>query len=204
MPTSPAPDTTPAPDLPPVDDVLAAVGPRLKQLRAAGDLTLAELSAATGISTSTLSRLESGQRGASLELLLPIARAHGVALDALVAGPSVPDPRVQEAPLRRHGALYQPLTRRPGGLQAYKITLPAGSRERPTPQRHEGYEWLFVLAGRARLVMAHHDVVLATGEAAEFDTQLPHWFGNADDDAVELLSLFGPQGERVHLRTGQR
>jgi quercetin dioxygenase-like cupin family protein len=65
---------------------------------------------------------------------------------------------------------------------------------------HEGYEWLYVLNGRLRLVLGDHDVVLTPGEAAEFDTRTPHWFGAADGKAVEFLSLFGKQGERAHLR----
>jgi hypothetical protein len=29
---------------------------------------------------------------------------------------------------------------------------------------------------------------------------VPHWFGGADGDPVEFLSLFGQQGERAHVR----
>jgi quercetin dioxygenase-like cupin family protein len=92
------------------------------------------------------------------------------------------------------------LTRRPGGIQAYKLVIPAGSRRRePDPQTHEGYEWLYVLNGRLRLVLGEHDLVLSPGEAAEFDTRVPHWFGAAGAEPVEFLSLFGRQGERAHL-----
>ena len=66
---------------------------------------------------------------------------------------------------------------------------------------HEGYEWLYVLNGRLRLVLGEHDLVLHAGEAAEFDTRTPHWFDRAGPDAVELLSLFSAQGERIHVRT---
>ena len=67
-------------------------------------------------------------------------------------------------------------------------------------QVHDGYEWLYVLNGRLRLVIGQHDLVLSPGEAAEFDTRTPHWFGAADDEPVEFLSLFSKQGERAHLR----
>ncbi|HEX3567650.1 MAG TPA: cupin domain-containing protein, partial [Acidimicrobiales bacterium] len=70
----------------------------------------------------------------------------------------------------------------------------------PDPQTHEGYEWLYVLQGRLRLVLGEHDLVLTAGEAAEFDTRVPHWFANAGSEPVEFLSLFGPQGERMHVR----
>lgn len=70
----------------------------------------------------------------------------------------------------------------------------------PTPQTHGGYEWVYVLNGRLRLVVGDRDLVLPPGEAAEFDTALPHWLGSADGKAVETLVLFGPQGERAHVR----
>lgn len=184
-----------------LDQALGAVGPRLRALRRQRETTLASLSAATGISVSTLSRLESGDRRPTLELLLPLARAHGVTLDELVGAPPTGDPRIHLRPVTRHGMTMLPLTRRPGGIQAYKLVVPAGSRRRePEPQTHEGYEWLYVLNGRLRLVLAEHDLVLSPGEAAEFDTRVPHWFGAADADAVEFLSLFGKHGERAHLR----
>ncbi|MFF7974957.1 cupin domain-containing protein [Streptomyces sp. NPDC007905] len=181
------------------DGVLAGVGPRLRRIRKEREVTLAALSEATGISVSTLSRLESGLRRPSLELLLPIARAHRVPLDELVGAPPVGDPRVRAKPLERHGRTFWPLTRRPGGLQAFKV-LERGRGQEPEPRSHEGYEWLYVLSGRLRLVLGEHDVVLSAGEAAEFDTRVPHWFGSTGEGPVEFLSLFGPQGERMHVR----
>ncbi|MHB9863308.1 helix-turn-helix domain-containing protein [Streptomyces sp. YIM S03343] len=181
------------------EDVLADVGPRLRRIRKEREVTLAALSEATGISVSTLSRLESGLRRPSLELLLPIAQAHQVPLDELVGAPPVGDPRVRAKPVVRHGRTYVPLTRQPGGLQAFKILVPRGQTD-PDPRAHEGYEWLYVLAGRLRLVLGEHDVVLMPGEAAEFDTRVPHWFGSTGEGPVEFLSLFGPQGERMHVR----
>nr|WP_233512550.1 helix-turn-helix transcriptional regulator [Micromonospora deserti] len=189
-------DETPA-----LAGVLAAVGPRLRALREQRGSTLAQLSRATGISVSTLSRLESGQRRPTLELLLPLARAHQVPLDELVDAPPTGDPRVHPRPVRRHGVTYLPLTRRPGGLRAYKQIIPGRwPGGEPDPQTHEGHEWLYVLSGRLRLVLGEHDLILTPGEVAEFDTHVPHWFGNPGDEPVELLILFGPQGERLHVR----
>jgi transcriptional regulator with XRE-family HTH domain len=186
-------------------ETLAMVGPRLSALRHQRGLTLTDLSAETGVSVSTLSRLESGERRATLELLLPLAKAYGVTLDDLVDAPPTGDPRVHLRPVTRGGMTMVPLTRRAGGIQAYKLVLPAGSGRRPPePKTHEGYEWLYVLNGRLRVVLGEHDLVLAPGEAAEFDTRTPHWFGAADDEPVEFLSLFGKQGERAHLRARPR
>jgi transcriptional regulator with XRE-family HTH domain len=188
-------------DAPDLDDVLQAVGPRLRALRRRRGVTLAQLSETTGISVSTLSRLESGRRRPTLELLLPLARAHQVQLDELVDAPPTGDPRVHPRPVNRDGSTYIPLTRRPGGLQAYKQIIPA---HWPTPEPelrvHEGYDWFYVLSGRLRLRLGEHDLVLSAGEAAEFDTHVPHAFSNPFSEPVEVLSLFGPQGERLHAR----
>lgn len=187
------------------DDVLAAVGPRLRELRRRRGATLTALSETTGIPVSTLSRLESGHRKPGLELLLPLARAYQMPLDELVGAPSDADPRVFPRPFTRNGMTVVPLTRKPGGLQAFKQILPAGPTDRePDPRSHEGYHWLYVLNGRLRLVLGDQDFVLTAGEVAEFDTHLPHWFGNADTRPVEFLSILGPQGERVHIKARYR
>ncbi|WP_030612216.1 helix-turn-helix domain-containing protein [Streptomyces sclerotialus] len=182
--------------------VLTAVGPRLRALRRKRGTTLTALSERTGISLSTLSRLESGQRKPTLELLLPLAKAYGVQLDELVGAPSTGDPRIHPRPVVRNGEVHVPLTGRLGGLRAYKRILPAGrpGAARPEQRVHEGYGWLYVLSGRLRLALAEHDLVLVAGEAAEFDTRTPHGFENAGAEPVEFLHLFGPQGERVHTR----
>ncbi len=185
--------------------VLEAVGPRLRALRQERGATLAQLSASTGISVSTLSRLESGQRRPTLELLLPLARAHQVPLDELVDAPPTGDPRLHPRPVTRHGMTFLPLTRRPGGVQAYKVVYPPRWPDgEPDLRTHEGHEWLYVLNGRLRLLLGEHDLVLRPGEVVEFDTRVPHWFGNPHDQPAEALALFGRQGERMHVRAAPR
>ena len=185
-----------------LDDVLAGVGPRMRALRTQRGATLAQLAAQTGISVSTLSRLESGDRRPSLELLLPLARVHDVPLDELVGAPPTGDPRVHLRPRGSHdGTTVVPLTRRPGGIQAFKMVYPPRTPPgAPQLKVHEGYDWLYVLAGRMRVLLGEHDVVLGPGEVAEFDTRTPHWIGNPFDEPAEVLGLFGPQGERLHVR----
>jgi len=181
-------------------DVLAGVGPRLRALRRARGVTLAGLAAETSLTTSTLSRLENGKLRPTLEQLLPLARAHGVPLDDLVAAPPTGDPRIHLRPIRRSGLTIVPLTRRAGGVQAYKVIYPPAGRS-PTMklQTHDGYEWFYVLNGRVRFVLGDQEFQLDPGEAAEFDTRTPHWIGSADVQPAETLTLFGAQGERAHL-----
>jgi transcriptional regulator with XRE-family HTH domain len=183
------------------DDVLENVGPRLRALRAERGSTLGEIAETTGISVSTLSRLESGGRRPTLELLLPLARVYGVALDDLVDTPAPADPRAHGRPIQNDGTTLIPLSRQTGGPQAYKMSFPPRWRVGDTEQKvHDGYEWLYVLSGRIRLLLGPRDFVLGPGEVVEFDTRVPHSLSNPFPEPAEGLVLFGPQGERMHVR----
>ncbi len=185
-------------DPPAIGDVLAGVGPRLRRLRDQRGVTLTDLAARTGISKSTLSRLESGQRKASLELLLPLAATYGLPLDELVGAPRVGDPRIRTKPRTRNGRLVYPLTNQTSGLAVWKVVIPP-ERDRKL-RTHAGYEWLYVLAGEMRLILGEHDITMQPGEVAEFDTRLPHWFGPTGDEPVEILSVHGSHGQRMQVR----
>ncbi|MER6395336.1 helix-turn-helix transcriptional regulator [Kitasatospora sp. NPDC001603] len=183
-----------------VDEILAGIGPRLRALRRDRGLTLEALAETTGISVSTLSRLESGKRRPTLELLIPLARTHRVALDQLVAAPATGDPRLHLKPQHRErGNVLVPLTQYPGRVQVFKQVL---AHREPKLVTHAGYEWLYVLAGGLRLILGEREFTLRPGEVAEFDTGEPHWFGPVDANAVEILHLFGPHGDQAVVRTG--
>jgi quercetin dioxygenase-like cupin family protein len=112
---------------------------------------------------------------------------------------------VHQSPFEHEGVTMVPLTRQSGGLQAYKQVYPprsrTGDRTGGMEQKtHDGYEWLYVLSGRLRLLLGARDFVLSAGEVVEFDTRVPHAFGNPFPEPAEVLTLFGPQGERMHVR----
>jgi len=184
-----------------VDDVLDELGERLRRRRREQAMTLADLAAATGVSESLLSRLETGRRRATVDVLLHLARVYRVTLDDLVGAPATADPRLHPRPSQRFGMTWLPLTGRPGGIQAYKLIMPAGyGGQEPEQRAHEGYEWMYVLSGRVRLLLGNNDLELRAGEVAEFDTRTPHAFTNPTTTPTDVLMLIGPQGQRAHVR----
>jgi len=182
----------------PVDE---RVRRRLRALRVERGLTLQQVADAASLDVSTLSRLEAGKRRLALDHLPRLADALGVSADELLRAPVHQDPRVRRRPRTRWGITFWPLTRHgpASGLHAYKIRIHPDRTVPPDPLPvHAGQEWIYVLSGDMRLLLGEQDLRVAPGEAVEFSTWTPHWFG-AIDGAVEALAIFGPRGERVHL-----
>lgn len=174
---------------------------RLRELRAERGLTLQHVAERASIDVSTLSRLESGKRRLALDHLPRLAAALGVGTDDLLGVATIPDPRIHAEPITRdHLTMWQLRRGGPGaGPHAYKIRIHADRNEPPDPLPvHDGHDWLYVLTGQMRLVVGERDLTVGPGEAVEFSTRTPHWFG-AVDGPVELLALLGPHGERAHL-----
>ncbi|HKP44211.1 XRE family transcriptional regulator [Mycobacterium sp.] len=185
------------------EDVDARVRQRLRQLRMERGLTLEDVASRSNIDVSTLSRLESGKRRLALDHLPRLSAALSVSTDELLRAPEAEDPRVRSGPHTHKGVTYWPLTRHgpAGGLHAFKIRVSA-RRRIPPPELpvHEGQDWIYVLSGRLRLILGERDFTIKPGEAVEFSTWTPHWFG-AVDGPVEAITLFGAHGERLHLQS---
>ncbi len=177
-------------------DVLDQLGPRLRIARQARGWTLEDLAGRASMSASTLSRLESGKRQASLELLVPLTRELGIRIDDLLSH-EVPDPRVRRPVIRRDGLVIAPLAPEGSSIGTYKITYPPRTRA-PEPRVHDGYEWLYVLSGRLRLALGERELVLTRGEAAEFDTRVPHSMSAVGSRPAQVISIFNQEGVRMH------
>ena len=183
------------------ESIDARVRRRLRELRTERGLTLQQVSDRANIDVSMLSRLESGKRRLALDHIPSLATALGVSADDLLGGAQPPDPRVRSNPVTHNGLTMWPLTSRgpAGGLRTFKIRISARRRKPPDTLRvHEGHDWMYVLDGQMRLVLGDQDLVIEPGEAVEFSTLTPHWFG-AIGGPVDLIAVFGPHGERAHL-----
>ncbi len=184
------------------DDIEARVRRRLRELRTQRGMTLEDVARAADIDISTLSRLESGKRRFALDHLPRLAAALAISTDELMRVPEAEDPRVRGASHSRDGITYWPLTRGgpAGGLHTFKIRVSARRRTPPAELPvHDGQEWLYVLSGNLRLLLGDRDFTIKPGEAVEFSTWTPHWFGTVDGP-VEAIAIFGPHGERLHIR----
>lgn len=184
------------------DDIEARVRRRLRELRTQRGMTLEDVARAADIDISTLSRLESGKRRFALDHLPRLAAALSISTDELMRAPEAEDPRVRGASHSRDGVTYWPLTRGgpAGGLHTFKIRV--STRRRTPPAElpvHDGQEWLYVLSGNLRLLLGDRDFTIKPGEAVEFSTWTPHWFGTVDGP-VEAIAIFGPHGEKLHIR----
>ena len=169
----------------------------LGRARSATGLSLAEVAKRTGISASTLSRLESGERRVTIDFLERIAGALGTTAAAVLADAAredrllVPTPTVKLA-----GGLTGIVLRvEDDGRSLLRVHVPVRKSMNNTAV-HPGAEWLHVLRGRLRLRVGDREVALDPGQTAQFDTSLPHAFGGIARPA-DILSRFEPGAHRA-------
>lgn len=180
---------------------LKQIGMRLRAERHKKAWTLEDLASRAQMSVSTLSRLESGKRQASLELLVPLTQQLGIRIDDLITQ-ETPDPRVRREVIKRDGLTIVPLAPEGAPVHTYKITFPPLKDDQEL-KVHDGYEWLYVISGKLRLILGDQDLVLSRGEAAEFDTTIPHAMGAAEAKEAQVISIFNDTGVRLHTHVPQ-
>jgi transcriptional regulator with XRE-family HTH domain len=183
-------------------DIDALVRARLRAIRTSAGWSLDEIARRSHLSASTVSRIETGRRTISLDVLVPLARALTVELDDLLDTPTTDDVVIRPEPAVRDGATLWSLSRPASPVAAVKLRLEPGSRL-PEQRVHPGQDWLFVLEGRIVLLLGDRRIVVEAGEAAEFATMTPHAVAAVDGPA-EVLMLFDRDGRGVHLATSGR
>ncbi len=181
-------------------DIDRLVRERLRSLRTTLGLSLDEIAARTNLSPSTISRVETGKRTISLDVLLPLAAALQVDLDSLLEVQGDDDVVIRPTPSRSGKRTTWMLSRATGSTIAVKMRIEPTLRV-PDQRVHPGHDWLFVLEGRVRLLLGDREIVVETGEAAEFGTMTPHAF-TAQDGPAELLMIFDRDGQHAHVHRG--
>jgi transcriptional regulator with XRE-family HTH domain len=179
------------------NEIERAVRTRLRSLRNTLGLSLDELAARAQLSPSTISRVETGKRTISLDVLLPLASALQVDLDALLDVRSSDDVVIRPTPNKSGKRTTWTLSRPTGSTIAVKMRL------EPTPggleaRVHPGHDWFFVLEGRVLLSLGDREITVEAGEAAEFATMTPHAIAALGGPA-ELIMIFDREGQRAHV-----
>ena len=170
---------------------------RLRSLRTTLDYSLDELAQRTNLSPSTISRVETGKRALSLDVLVPLANALQVSLDVLFERPGDDDVVIRPVPHSSGKRTSWLLSRPDGRTIAMKMRLEP-STARPDQRVHPGHDWFVVTEGRVRLWLGERQVDVDTGEAAEFTTMTPHAL-TALDQPAELIMIFDREGQRAHV-----
>lgn len=178
-------------------DIEQVVRSRLRSLRVASGLSLDELAARTNLSASTISRVETGRRAISLDVLVPLARALQIDLDTLLDVRDDDDVVIRPTPSTCGPMTTWSLSRPTSTTGAVKMRIEP-TAEDPVQQVHPGHDWMFVIEGRVRLLLGERQIVVETGEAAEFSTMTPHAFAALHAPA-EVIMLFDREGHRAHV-----
>jgi quercetin dioxygenase-like cupin family protein/DNA-binding XRE family transcriptional regulator len=177
---------------------LAMLGERLFALRSSRGWTLEELAERSGLSKAFLSRLESGSRQPSIAAVLTLARVFGVPMGSLFGSPDANDScivvRGKNVAVRQgDGVWYAPMTTAASrfNLQPIRLVISA-SRSGAERYQHEGEEWVYVLSGRLRLSLAEKQHILDAGDAAHFDSRIPHRLDALDGKDATLMIVACP------------
>jgi transcriptional regulator with XRE-family HTH domain len=163
-----------------IQSQLSSFGARLRELRLQRSWTLQELADRSGLSKAFLSRLESGGRQASIAAVLTLSRIFNASLATLFESPLATEPcvivRAKDAVERTaKGLVYRPLSNagRFFNLQPMRVRV-STSRRGHEHYHHEGEEWIYLVSGVLTLSLAGRTYDLAPGDAAHFDSRLPH------------------------------
>jgi transcriptional regulator with XRE-family HTH domain len=183
-----------------IQSQLCSFGTRLRELRLERGWTLEQLACRGGLSKAFLSRLESGDRQASIAAALTLSRIFNVSLASLFESQLATEPCVivrgaDTAEKSINGLKYIPLSNagRFFNLQPIKVTVPV-SRLGNEHYHHDGEEWIYVLSGALTLSLAGKTYNLKPDDAAHFDSRLPHRLIAKGKKDAEVLLVASPVG----------
>jgi transcriptional regulator with XRE-family HTH domain len=181
-----------------IEPQLRSFGARLRELRLQRGWTLQDLAGQSGFSKTFLSRLESGDRQASIAAVLTLSRIFGVSLATLFESPLATDPCVivrgaSAVEQTTNGLAYVPLSDawRFTNLQPMRVRIPV-SRRGSEHYHHDGEEWIYVLSGTLTLSLSGKTYDLERGDAAHFDSRLPHRLIARGSRDAEVLVVASP------------
>jgi transcriptional regulator with XRE-family HTH domain len=193
------------------------LGPRLREVRSAGGLSVRELARRVGCSASLISQIERGVSVPSVGVLYALATELGSSLDYLLFGSgAAPAPAVTAVAVAAAAAVAAPpaaVVQRGGDRKI--IDMASGVRwERLTPQseamtdfleviyspgghstderrplRHDGREYALILSGTLTANIGFESYDLEPGDSIAFDAATPHEYLNKTGEVVRAISV---------------
>lgn len=186
-------------------DLDSVIRQRIRALRQSNGWSLDSLAKRAGLSVSTLSRIETGNRRIALDQLVPIARSLGTTLDELVAPADGKGVIIGPEPITVPGMTMWKLSDDDAvnGVVVTKIRFDPEQHIAPTEARvHPGKEWFTVLSGEIQLTLGDRVFHVKSGQAAQFDTMTPHVI-RAIGGVSEVVSMMDSAGTRAHHDDGR-
>ncbi|MGY2399295.1 helix-turn-helix domain-containing protein [Pseudomonas sp. SDO5271_S396] len=190
-------------------------GATIRALRRSADMTLAELSARTGLAASTLSKLEAGHLSLSFDKLAAISRGLGVDMTELLGSPAqAPAPApvsIGRRVLSRAGEGMQVDTRSysqtylatellhkkmtPMVVEVHARTMEEFLAEFGDLIRHPGEEFVYIIEGEVEFCTdLYAPVRLYAGDSLYFDSEMGHAYLKASDAPCRIVAAAAPRG----------
>jgi transcriptional regulator with XRE-family HTH domain len=187
----------------------SVIGGRLRDLRAARELSLRQLARLIGASPSLLSQIENGKVTPSVDTLYLLSGALGVPVAAFFGepGPAAAEPSgawvVRATDRKRlvleHGVTWENLLpAETPGLRFMQIRYAAGGHSGENMLRHPGRDLFLVLEGQLTFSVGFAEHVLGPGDAISFADFQPHHVRN--DGRVEGVAILCVVGDDERAR----
>lgn len=154
-------------------------GSRIRKLREGHAWSIESLAEATGQTPDFIQQVEDNVLSPPVGFLLQLAGALKVDPGTFLRKEeqvAIRDRRLEAYVKRTQDYAYQPLTdgREADHLRAFMVTIDPHGTHKPVAYKHEGEEFIFVMAGELELTLDQKAHVLKTGEHIHFNSYIPH------------------------------
>ncbi len=195
-----------------IDNTISA-GERIKSMRLAKGMSIADLAGKTGIPVSTLSSIEDLSLSPPLSQIICLAKVLGIAVGKLF-GDSGDSPfaivrcnertevsRFSAEHSKSCGYSYHGLGQQKGNrqMEPFVVTLKPTDPQKTEPNQHIGEEFVFVLEGRVEVNLQDHRDILNPGDSIYYDSKVPHTVSCHGDSPATILAVIYTKEEMIIL-----
>jgi transcriptional regulator with XRE-family HTH domain len=187
------------------------IGARLKEIRRALDRTLAQVSEATGVSISNLSKIENNQISPSFDIMKRLCDGLGVSIEDFMHPGAKSVVSGRKTTTRRdegdHFTSGQYDYRAHASEISRKAMVPLEIRVRARKvdefdhwSQHRGEEFVYVLSGAIEIHTEHYAPFrLERGESGYFDSSMRHVYLSVSKEDARVLSVSHDPGSPEHI-----